>query len=229
MATVLQAMSSAAPEQSGTRWDIQRWGGAAALAFAAYLLATFGVILFYFPTQGFSVADYSNPEKALAFTRGHAILYIAISVLGPVLSGSLLATVGAVRRRLGTTSELGAIAVVFGIVGATASMVFWVVDAASVSLAFADPVTSLRDQPIGAALHDILLGPFLTLGMCGFALFTGIAALRGGSLPRWFGIVSIVCAVGISLDLFGLPVGQLAGAIWLVSLGAVLIRRPSPA
>ncbi len=228
MATIASTQGTITLAEPSRARALQGWGGAAAIAFAALLLVNVGVILIYFPTQGFSADDYANPQKALAFIQGHAPINIAFPVLGLVLSAGLLATVAALRKRLGTTSELAVMAAVMGVIGATAAILYWSVNAAVVFVALGNPATFLQDQPVGDALHDVLIGPFADFAMAAFAFLTGTAALRGGGLPRWLAIASMLAAVGMFLDLVGVPLFQFVAALWLLAVAYVLIRRPVP-
>jgi hypothetical protein len=64
----------------------------------------------------------------------------------------------------------------------------------------------------------------VVVGLSIVALSTGIAALRGGALPRWLGWASIVLGI---LAVAG-PVGGIAfllAPVWTLAVGIVLMRR----
>lgn len=69
----------------------------------------------------------------------------------------------------------------------------------------------------------------LGVGLAAAFVATGIGGIRGGVLPRWFGVVTVVLGVLGALGNAGIPPGGLVTYVllplWLVTASVVLVRR----
>lgn len=150
---------------------------------------------------------------------------------------------------LAPDSTAGRSVAAFGVLGAFAQLLGWVrwpIAVPGLADAWTDPAATATQREATAAAYDVLngyaggaLGEHLGWLLQGvWAVAVAVLLLRTGRVPRWFAVVGLALAGGWALTVppataIGLETLELGGLtvyslwyLWLVALGALLVRRP---
>ena len=180
--------------------NLVRWGALAALASGALWVAG-GLLHLAYP---------QDPPGAL----GHFLNYLGTAVFSAAYLGMLGGLVGLHARQMGSYGRLGAVGFLLGFAGTTLAFVGQATSAifpqnGALGWLFADPG------------YGFTAGILLTsLGL----VLMGVATLRAGMLPRWFGFGLVATVVFLALGAYGGFV--VVGLIWL-ALGYALGSKES--
>ena len=150
---------------------------------------------------------------------------------------------------LAPDSTAGRSVAAFGVLGAFAQLLGWVrwpIAVPGLADAWTDPTATATQREATAAAYDVLngyaggaLGEHLGWLLQGiWAVAVAVLLLRSRRVPRWFAGLGIALAGGWALTVppataIGLETLELVGLtvyslwyLWLVALGALLVRRP---
>jgi hypothetical protein len=150
-----------------------------------------------------AIASGRSPE-VIGFASLDKTLYLV------AMAGTMVGTVGLHSRQAPSYGKLGTAGFLATFTG-TALLLFGLVLSFTIGSVFAP---TLLDAMLGLGLWDALIG-FIILGA---------ATLRLGVLPRWCGVLLIICLpLAIALGDYG--GGAVLGLLWLAVAYALLAQR----
>lgn len=169
----------------------------------------------------------ASPAKVIAYYGSHRSEIETSSILFALAFLVLVLFAGALRsymRRTPAAEGLASIVLAGGVLMAAGVLI-----GTSVEYGLAHNLNRLT--PASAQTMNVL-GNEMFLPVIGgaflFAIASGLAILRGVSLPRWLGWVSIVLAIAVLIPPLSFP-ALLVFTIWSVIVSILIYRRTGPA
>lgn len=210
--------------------DLRGAGGVAALVAAAAYLCGFAVFIGLLDSS-----TYLGPVRKVAFlAENHVVSHIAIFVTYVMSGLALVVLAVSLNERLrGASPALMPVATAFGLIWAglvlASGMILMVGAGAVVELFANDPERAASVWLAVNVVHDGLGGGVEVVGGLWMVLI-GYAGFRSGALPKAAnylglfvgiaGILTVVPALGILADIFGL--GQI---LWFLLLAFIMLRN----
>jgi hypothetical protein len=232
----------------------RRWPLTGGLLVAATVLAAVGATVLGAAFDWPAVLDEPGTVALPAFSADETV--IRVGFYAELLSSLLLVPAAyGLRRALGRGSEAMRVFTAFGVAGALFQVLGWVrwpVAVPGLAERFADPGATEAGRAATAAAYDVLnayaggaVGEHLGwLFQAPWAVAVGVLALTAVGVPRWFGVLGIVSAVGWAVLIVPEPYVPVLGGdgvsgvafgvytvwfLWLAALGVLVgLRRVAP-
>jgi hypothetical protein len=176
-----------------------------------------------FPGKVDEIVEYYEDHHGSVLISGTIGTIAAFFFL--LFAGTLRARLAAAEGgdlRLASTAFAGAIAV------ATVGLAIDAVNLAAGLRAEEDDKIAPAEATALFDLQGALVGAALPVALAVMIAATGALALRAVLLPRWFGFVSLVLAIGLLIIVIAFFILPLA-LLWVVVVSVLLIRAPAAA
>jgi hypothetical protein len=165
----------------------------------------------------------ASPGEVLAWVQDESTAIVAGGFLFMLGGAFLLWFVGCLRSRLLAAEGPAAHFTAIAFAGGVATAIFLIATPGG------DLAAGIEEDDLSPtsadALHDISDAFFVGAEVSAI-VFTGLAVLRTGALPKIFGWASVVLAVWLAIGPIGWAGLLLGFPLWLVAASLLLVARP---
>jgi hypothetical protein len=193
-----------------------------------------GLVFVVLAIAGFVLVQMNSPEdfpgkvdEIVSYYQDESGSIMLGSYLGMLSVFFLLWFVGTLHSRMrraeGGEGRVASILLVGGGAAAAISLAFDAVNAAAAFRADEDDAIAPETATALFDLSGALFGIAYPMALGVLVAATAVLALRVGALPRWFGIVSVVVALGL-VSGFVAWLFAMFSVIWFAALSLILFR-----